>query len=114
MFKFLLPKQFFINEKKMHKNFYEKAKPLCGFGRFDNGNIIINFYDDETVIFDKNFEIIYKENIGNINYINIINNDQFIGIKNEEICLFSFIYSNYINTDNPSEPLNQKKIIKIN
>ena len=27
--------------------------------------------------------------------------------------LFSFIYSNYINSDNPSEPLNQKKIIKI-
>ena len=114
MFKFLLPKQFFIKEKKIHKNLYEKAKPYYDFGRFDNGNIIINFYDDETVIFDKNYVILYKENIGNIDFITIINNDQFIGIKNKELCLFSFIYSNYTNSDSPSEPLNQKKIIKIN
>ena len=113
MFKFLVPKQFFIKEKKIHKNIFEKNKGFVyEFGRFDSGNIIIN-YNDEIVILDKNFEILYKENIGDIDYLTIINNDQFIGIKDEGMYLFSFVYSNYINSDNPSEPLNQKKIIKI-
>ena len=113
MFKFLLPKQFFIKEKKIHKNIFEKNKGFVyEFGRFDSGNIIIN-YNYEIVVLDKNFEILYKENIGVIHYLTIINNDQFIGIKDDEMCLFSFVYSNYINSDNPSEPLNQKKIIKI-
>jgi hypothetical protein len=113
MFKFLLPKQFFINGIETHKNIFENKKGICNLGRFDNGNIIINYFDDETVILDKNYEILYKENTGNIYNLIIINNDQFIGFKDEEMFLFSFIYSNYINSDNPSEPLNQKKIIKI-
>ena len=112
MFKFLLPKQFFVSKKKIHKNLYENARIIYNFGRFDSGNIIIN-YNDEIVILDKNFEILYKENIGDIDYLTIINNDQFIGIKDEGMYLFSFVYSNYINSDNPSETLNQKKIIKI-
>ena len=113
MFKFLLPKQFFINGIETHKNIFENKKGICDLGRFDNGNIIINYFDDETVILDKNYEILYKENIGNFNYLTIINNDQFIAIKDKGMFLFSFIYSNCINSDNPSEPLNQKKIIKI-
>ena len=113
MLKFWLPKQFFINEKKIHKNLNENLKGIYTFGRFNNGNIIINYFDDETVILDKNYEILYKENIGNFHFLTIINNDQFIAIKDEGMFLFSFIYSNCINSDNPSEPLNQKKIIKI-
>ena len=116
MFKFLLPKQFFVSKKKIHKNLYENARIIYNFGRFDSGNIIINYKyenNDETAISDKNFEILYKENIGVFDYLTIINNDQFIGIKDEEMCLFSFVYSDNINSDNPSKPLNQKKIIKI-
>jgi len=114
MFKFLLPKQFFINEKKSHKNIFEDSKDFKSIEKFDNGNIIINYNEDKIVILDKNFEILYKENIGDIDYLTIINNDQFIGIGKKGIFLFSFIYSNYIDLDNPSEPLNQKQIIKIN
>ena len=113
MFKFLLPKQFFINEKKNHNNFNKDQKGIRSFERFDNGNIIINYCNDKTLILDKKFEILYEENIGEIDYFTTINNDQFIGIGKKGIFLFSFIYSNYIDLDNPSEPLNQKKIIKI-
>ena len=113
MFKFLLPKQFFINEKKNHKNIFEDSKDIKSFEKFDNGNIIINYSDNEIVILDKNYEILYKDNIGDIDHLTIINNDQFIGIGKRGIFLFSFIYSNYIDLDNPTEPLNQKKIIKI-
>jgi hypothetical protein len=113
MFKFLLPKQFFINEKKNHNNLNKDQKGIRSFERFDNGNIIINYCNDKTLILDKKFEILYEENIGEIDYFTTINNDQFIGIGKKGIFLFSFIYSNYIDLDNPSEPLNQKKIIKI-
>jgi hypothetical protein len=113
MFKFLLPKQFFINEKKIHNNLNKEQKNIRCFEKFDNGNIIINYSDNEIVILDKNYEILYKDNIGDIDHLTIINNDQFIGIGKRGIFLFSFIYSNYIDLDNPTEPLNQKKIIKI-
>ena len=112
MFNFLLPKQFFISEKKIHKNLYEYGI-ICDCKRFDNGNIILSYYHDITAILDKNYEVLYKENLGEIHHITIINNEQFIGIKDDGMFLFSFIFSNDINSDNPSEPLNQKKLLKL-
>ena len=110
MFNFLSPKKFFLSEIKWHKIFnYVKD---CS--RFDNENYIILNSINEIFILDKNFEVLYKENINDIKKIAIINNEQFIGIKLDKMFLFSIIFSNDINSDNPNKSLNKQIIIKLN